>query len=136
METDQTLRRVERDAAIACGVMALAALALQRGAMSGAVGVIGGGALMAFSFRAIRGGVDAMVGRLAPGGEAGARPPAGRIGGVLVRFVLRYAIIGVAAWVLLTQLHAHPIGLIAGVTAPVIALGAEAFRLQRRPPAA
>jgi hypothetical protein len=137
MDSDLSLRRVERDAAIACAAMAVAALAIQRGAPGGAVGVVGGGALMAFSFRAIRGGVDAMVQRVAPRpGDAGPGPGAARIGWTLLRFVLRYAIIGVAAWALLTQVHAHPIGLIAGVTAPVIALSAEAVRLQRRPPSA
>lgn len=137
MESDLSLRRVERDAALACAAMAVLALVLQRGGLGGAVGVVGGGALMAFSFRAIRGGVDAMVQRVAPRpGDAGSTPGAGRIGWILLRFLFRYVIIGVAAWALLTQLHAHPLGLIAGVTAPVIALGAEAVRLQRRPPRA
>lgn len=137
MESDLSLTRVERDAAIACVVMAAAALAIQRGDPGGAIGVVGGGALMAFSFRAIRGGVDAMVQRVTPrAGDEAPRPGAGRIGWAVLRFVLRYAIIGVGAWALLTRLHAHPIGLIAGVTAPVIALSAEAVRLQRRPPAA
>jgi hypothetical protein len=136
MESDLSLKRVERDAAMACVVMAAAALAIQRGAPSGAIGVVGGGALMAFSFRAIRGGVDAMVQRVTPRpGDEAPRPGAGRIGWAVLRFVLRYAIIGVGAWALLTRLHAHPLGLIAGVTAPVIALSAEAVRLQRRPPA-
>jgi hypothetical protein len=134
-EPDLSLRRVERDAAIACATMAVIALALQRGAVSGALGVAGGGALMAFSFRAIRGGVDAMVGRVAPAqGDGQARPQAGRIGWAVLRFVLRYVVIGVAAWVLLAKLRAHPVGLIAGVTAPVVALTVEAVRLQRRPP--
>jgi hypothetical protein len=134
-EPDLSLRRVERDAVLACAGMAALALVLQRGAIGGALGVVGGGALMAFSFRAIRGGVDAMVGRVVPAqGDAHARLQAGRIGWAILRFVFRYAIIGVAAWVLLAKLRAHPIGLIAGVTAPVVALAAEAVRLQRRPP--
>jgi hypothetical protein len=111
--------------------MAALALALQRGQMSGALGVIGGGALMAYSFRAIRGGVDGLVQRLAPGVAATApRAPVNLVWAV-TRVVLRYAVIGFVAWVLLVKLHAHPLGLFAGVTAPVIALAAEAVRLQR-----
>jgi hypothetical protein len=134
-ERDLSLRRVERDAAIACVAMAAIALALQRGGTSGALGVIGGGALMAFSFRTIRRGVDAMVQRVAPrpDQEAGAPVPGrGRVGLIVLTFALRYVVIGVLAWALLVPLHAHPVGLIAGVTAPVVALTFEAVRLQRR----
>jgi hypothetical protein len=111
--------------------MAAFALALQRGQVSGALGVIGGGALMAYSFRAIRGGVDGLVQRLAPG-VAGTTPrvPVSPVWAV-TRVILRYAVIGFAAWVLLVKLRAHPLGIFAGVTAPVIALAVEAVRLQR-----
>jgi hypothetical protein len=86
---------------------------------------------MAYSFRAIRGGVDGLVQRLAPGVAATApRAPVSLVWAV-TRVVLRYAVIGFGAWVLLVKLHAHPLGLFAGVTAPVIALAAEAVRLQR-----
>ena len=39
----------------------------------------------------------------------------------------------VAAWLLLVPLRASPVGVVAGVTAPVVAVGIEAIRLQRRP---
>jgi hypothetical protein len=132
-EHDVSLRHVERDSAIACAVMVVVALVLQRGGTSGALGVIGGGFIMAFSFRAIRRGVDAMVHRVAPQAEGDA--PAisrGRVGWAVLGFALRYVMIGVVAWALLVPLHAHPVGMIAGVTAPVVALTIEAVRLQRR----
>jgi hypothetical protein len=130
-DVDPSLRRVERDAAIACGVMALAAILLQRGNPSGALGVLGGGAIMAVSYRAIRGGVDAMVARVLP--QAGRAPaPARTPVWPILKFLLRYAIIGAAAWILLVTLHAHPVGVVAGVTAPVVALTLEAWRHQRR----
>ncbi len=133
MESDLSLRRVERDAAIVCAVMAVAALAIQRGGTSGALGVIGGGALMAFSFRAIKGGVDALVRRLAPAAADGASAePRASLMWPVTAFVLRYVIVGVVAWLLLAVLRAHPVGLIAGVTAPVVAITGEAIRLQRR----
>lgn len=133
-ERDASLRRVERDAAIVCAVMAVLALALQRGGTSGALGVVGGGALMAYSFRAIRGGVDGLVQRIAPHAAAGTAPqtPVSLVWAV-TRVVVRYAVIGFVAWLLLVKLHAHPLGLFAGVTAPVLALAIEAVRLQRRP---
>lgn len=128
-ESDPSLRHLERDAAIACVAMALAALAIQRGDPSGALGVVGGGALMAFSFRAIRGGVDGVLGARPAAGDA--PPPTAGAAWAIVRFVLRYGVIGLAAWLLLVKLHAHPLGVFAGVTAPVIAIGIEAVRLTR-----
>jgi hypothetical protein len=132
-EGDASLRRIERDSAIACLVTAAAAVVVQRGGLSGALGVAGGGALMAFSYREIRAGVDAIVLRTAP--ADGAAPPSG--GRVLamwpiLRFVLRYGVMGLGAWLLLVPLHAHPVGVVAGVSAPVVAMAIEAIRLLRR----
>jgi hypothetical protein len=132
-ERDLSLRHVERDSAIACAVMVVIALVIQRGGTSGALGVIGGGFIMAFSFRAIRRGVDAMVQRVAPHNEGDAATTSrGRVGWTVLTFALRYVFIGVVAWALLVPLHAHPVGMMAGVTAPVVALTLEAVRLQRR----
>jgi hypothetical protein len=75
-DTDQALRRFERDAVLACGAMALLALAAERGRPDGAAGVVAGGALAALSYWAIKRGVDALVsasGR--PGPPASARGP-------------------------------------------------------------
>ena len=132
-ERDESLCRIERDSAIACLVMAVAALILQRGSLNGAVGVAGGGALMAFSYRALRAGVDAMVSRAASA-DGAALPSGGRVSVMwpILRFVLRYGMMGLAAWLLLVPLHAHPVGVVAGVSAPVVAMTIEAIRLLRR----
>ena len=133
VEPDPSLRRIQRDAAIICGVLAIAALAIQRGRPDGALGVVAGGALMAFSYRAIKGGVDALVRK-----SAGAAPvdesayvSKGAVAWALFKFIGRYAVIGLSAWAVLVPLRAHPIGLFAGVTVPVIAIGIEAVRLVR-----
>ena len=130
-EPDASLRRIERDSAIVCVLMAVGALILQRGGVGGALGVAGGGALMATSYRAIRAGVDAMVRGTVP--APGCPSPSGLARGrwPVLRLILRYGVVGLAAWGLLVPLQAHPVGIVAGVTAPVVAMAIEAFRLQR-----
>lgn len=134
-DRDASLRRVERDAILVCGVMAVTALALQGGRLDGALGVIGGGALMAVSYRAIKGGVTALVNRAetAAATPEGARAPSPRQARAMLSFVLRYALLAAGAYVILIPLRAHPLGVVSGVTAPVVAIGLEAARLQRRP---
>jgi len=44
----------------------------------------------------------------------------------------RYGVIALLAWVVLVPLRAHPLGVFAGVTAPVLAIGIEALRLAAR----
>lgn len=135
-ETDASLRRVERDAAIAAVVAAAAAMVIQRGRLDGALGVLAGASLMAFSYAAIKGGVTALVGRAADasGGEARRRVSKARLAWLAARFIGRYLVVGAAAWVVLVPLNAHPAGLFAGVTAPIVAIGIEAVRLALGPP--
>ena len=52
---------------------------------------------------------------------------------LLARFIGRYLVIGIVAWAVLVPLRAHPLGLFAGVTAPVVAIGIEAVRLALAP---
>jgi hypothetical protein len=47
----------------------------------------------------------------------------------VVTFIGRYLVVGFVAWAVLVPLRAHPIGLFAGVTIPVLAIGIEALRL-------
>jgi hypothetical protein len=126
-ELDASLRRVERDAIIIGVVMAGAALVIQDGRPGGALGVVGGGALMALSYRSIKGGVDAVVRRVAGNESSGSRRRGLR---ALVGVVFRYALLAAGAYVILIPLRAHPLGVIAGVTAPVVAIALEAARLQ------
>ena len=121
-EPDDSLRRVQRDAAIICVALAALAAVVMRGRPEGALGVLAGGALMAVSYAAIKGGVDAALKRRSSRAGAWAA----------FRFISRYGVIAVLAWAILVPLHAHPLGVFAGVTAPVLAIGIEAVRLARR----
>jgi hypothetical protein len=135
-EPDASLRRVRRDAVVICLASAASALVAAGGRPDGALGVLAGGALMAVSYSAIRVGVDAALRKASPRAEgepAAAAVSASRAAGwAAFRFVARYGIIAVLAWVVLVPLRAHPLGVFAGVTAPVLAIGVEAVRLVRR----
>jgi hypothetical protein len=128
-EPDDSLRRVQRDATIICVALAALAAVVMRGRPEGALGVLAGGVLMAVSYAAIKGGVDAALGRK---GEGASRAASSAAAWAAVRFIARYGVIAVLAWAILVPLHAHPLGVFAGVTAPVLAIGIEAMRLARR----
>ena len=134
-EADPTLRRVQRDSAVIAVAAAALALAIQRGRPEGALGVLAGAGLMAFSYMAIRSGVTALVQRAAATGRAEARQPVSnaRVAWTLAKFIGRYLLVGVVAWAVLVPLKAHPLGLFAGITVPVLAIGIEAVRLATAP---
>ncbi len=108
------LRQFERDALVACVVMALGAAAVA-GWLAGA-GVLGGGSLAAFSYRGLKsgiyGGIDPGSGRAIP----------------LVKFFTRYAILAVAAYVMLARLRLPPWAVAAGVSSLVVALAMAVAR--------
>lgn len=132
-ESDPMLRRFERNQAVATLVMA-AITAFWR--FDVALGVIGGGLLMAISYWAIRGGVDAIM--LAGGaGAAPARRASRRRVLLVAQFIGRYALLALGAYVMLVRLHAHPVGLLMGAASSALAVAAEAVRVVRawsRPP--
>jgi hypothetical protein len=158
-EVDPALRRFERDAAGACLVTALVAFgvaAVGSGvgpALRVGLGVIGGGLLTALSYRAIKGGVDVVMRAAgavaasapeAPGGAVGEAPSepdpgpprgpvlsVGRKAFFAVKFFTRYALLAIAAYVMLTCFRLHPVGLVAGATAPFLAAAVQAGRLSR-----
>ena len=134
-EADPSLRRVQRDSAVIAVAAAALALVIQRGGAGGALGVLAGAALMGFSYTAIKGGVTALLQRAAAASHAeqGERVSKTRVAWTLAKFIGRYLVVGVAAWAVLVPLRAHPLGLFAGVTVPVLAIGIEAVRLARRP---
>ena len=134
-EADPSLRRVQRDSAVIAVAAAALALVIQRGRAEGALGVLAGAALMAFSYTAIKGGVTTLLQRAAATTETApaARVSRGRVAWALFRFIGRYLVIGVAAWAALVPLRAHPLGLVAGVTVPVLAIAIEAVRLAKGP---
>src|SRR5436190_2156708 len=121
VESDPVLRRIERHSLIACVVLAVAAAIVTRGPQA-ALGVLGGGALVAISYRGIKGGMTALVDVGAGGG--GRRGVA--IG--LVKFFTRYAILAGAAYVIMARLRLPPVAVFAGASSLVIAVMVEALR--------
>jgi len=125
------LRRLERGALLwtilAAGVVLVAAPA-RTDIM---LGVAGGGVLSIVSFYAIRASVDAVMLTARPadaddGGGAAARKPG--LGGVLVKLTGRYALLGLLAYVMISRLRLHPLGLLVGVTALAASATVEAVR--------
>jgi len=118
-EIDPVIRRVERTGIAACAVMAAVAWAVARGNLTAPAGVFGGGALVWISYRGIKGGVDVLVGSVT-----------GRVGVAvaLVKFFTRYAILAVAAYVIMARLRMPPLAVIAGASSLVVAVAVEALR--------
>ena len=111
---DLLTRRFERDAVV------IAALLVGCGFVWDGVGfaaaVAGGAALAAYAYWGLRRGVDrALLGR-----NQGSWP--------LVKFFTRYAILAVAAYVMLARLRVSPVGFAVGVSWPVVAVAVTAAR--------
>ncbi len=130
MDRDPLLRRVERNALRACAVMALLALAWRGGRPDLAAAVAGGGLLAAISYRGIKGGIDALVTRVGERGESGARTARGW---ALVKFFTRYAMLALAAYIVIVRLRLHPVGVLLGASSLVVAAALEAARQVRAP---
>jgi hypothetical protein len=134
LDPDPSLRRLELTAAAFCGGAALVALIVQRGTPDVAAGIVGGGLLVAASYGAIRGSVNAVlraVGTAPPGSPPGTIAPAARRRAVAVavlRFSTRYALLALGAYVMIARFRLHPIGLLIGVSSAVIAASVEAVR--------
>ena len=111
---------------IACAAMAAAAWALAGGNVSAAAGVFGGGAIAWVSYRGIKGGVDVLTGVSSGGGSRRAGMAAG-----LVKVFTRYAILAVAAYVIMARLRLPPGAVCAGASSLVVAVMVEAVRPRR-----
>lgn len=130
---------MERTAVIACIVMAGAAFVLSRGRWAPVAGVLGGGLLVAVSYRTIGSGVGGLVELLAGGarsasagadpGEMDPRPAAPGVAWTMVLVLGRYALLALLAYVMIARLRLHPLGLLAGASSFVAAASIEALRL-------
>jgi len=113
--TDPLTRRFERDAVLVGALLVGAGFVWGGLEFSGAVA--GGAALAAYAYWGLRRGVDrALLGR-----NQGA--------GSLVKFFTRYAILAVAAYVMLARLRVSPVGLLAGASSLVAAACVAAARV-------
>ena len=118
-------RRLERTAAVV--LLAMGAAAWPLGGWRMAAGVLGGGLLSGLSYRALRRGVDAM-GPPTAGEEQHAGRSAAR---VALGLALRYALLLLAGYVIIARLRLHPLGVLLGVSAVVVAAMVEAVRSWR-----
>ena len=118
--TDESavLAQFERDLVIAALVLATGALIVPGGGSWPAAGVLAGGALVWASFRSLKAGIDAVF-------RGSARPA------TLVKIFTRYAILAVAAYVMLARLRLHPLGVLVGASSLVIAAASAAVSAPR-----
>ena len=112
------LAHFERDLVIAALVLATGALVVPGGGPWPAAGVLAGGALVWGSFRSLKAGIDAVF-------SGSARPA------TLVKIFTRYAILAIAAYVMLARLRLHPLGVLVGASSLVIAAASAAASAQR-----
>jgi hypothetical protein len=113
--------RLARRTAVTCVVLAAVLSLWERSAVVGA-SVAAGGVLIAISWWAITGAVDALI--LRSQSETGLKPA--RL--PLVKFFTRHAIVALAAYGMMVRLHLDPVGLLAGVSSLGVALGFEVLR--------
>jgi hypothetical protein len=122
------LPRLQRDTAVACLTMSLAALIVWPRTLAAAGGVLGGGVLVGISFWALRGVVDGVLGRADATDEPSSGPR--RAGGAsLVKTFTRYAILALAGYGMMARLRVDPVALLIGVTSVGVAAAAEAVRI-------
>jgi len=119
-ERDPLLRRVERNAVVACGVMAALAALISGEGGAAALGVMAGGVLAWISYRGIKGGIDALG-----GGDETTRV---KVGVGLVKFFTRYGILAAVAYVIMARARLPPVAVVAGASSLVIAVMLEAGR--------
>jgi hypothetical protein len=127
VEHDPTLRGVERNAIVIGALMTLAACFL-RPWPDLALGVIGGGLLVGFSYWSLKSGVSAMAAVLSTSGADAVRPRV-NMRRELAKLVLRYALLALLAYVMIARLRLHPWGLLAGASSVVAGVSLQALLL-------
>ena len=90
-------------------------------------GVVGGGLLSALSYRALKRGVEA-IGPPPPGQESRRPVSPGR---VALGLATRYALLLAVGYVIIARLRLHPVGVLVGVSAVVVAAMVESVRSWR-----
>ena len=122
MSSDPVVDRIGRTAIILCIVFAAISFAFWGARVAG--GVLGGGLLIGISFYTLGQGVAALA-LIAAGGGSARKAAAGTV----LKLVLRYALLGFLAYVMIARLRLHPIGLLAGASSVPAAAFVEAVRL-------
>ncbi|MGE5359193.1 MAG: hypothetical protein ACM3NQ_09255 [Bacteroidales bacterium] len=129
-ETDPLLRRFERNQVIVCAIVA-AAVALF-GRLDLAAGVVAGTLLMAIGYGGIKAAVNLLTAAAAGRADrtAAGTAPRRRLW-MLLKFTSRYALLVLAAYVMLVRLHLHPLGVMLGASTPVICAAIESVTIAR-----
>lgn len=137
------IARLQRDTVITVLALAVLLFLWRPRAPALALGVIGGGVLAALSYWAIRGAVASMTSGVPGGGPNGAGVitaeegetrefrPVSRLF-ALVKFFTRHAILALVAYGMMARLRLDPIGMLIGVSAPVVAAALESLRYLRK----
>jgi hypothetical protein len=136
VERDRTLRNVERNAFFICAAVTVMACFV-RPRPGVALGVVGGGLLVGVSYWSLKSGVTALVDVLAGAGKATgtpgeSTPSRANMRREIVKLSLRYALLGLLAYVMIARLRLHPWGLLAGASSVVAGVSWEAVRLLMR----
>jgi hypothetical protein len=118
---DAMLARVARRALVISAVIAAASLVL--GGLDAAAGAVGGAALAIMSFLLLRRGTTRAGDPARPGTAAR-----------LALTLLRYALLALAAYVMVAHVRLHPLGLMAGASSVVLAITIEAATHRRQEP--
>ena len=121
---------MERSALRIFAITAVAAAA-SGGGMRAVLGVVGGALLAAVSYRGIRAGVAALAGSGIARDGTRRRTTAAR---GLVKFITRFAILGLIAYVMMVRLRAQPVWMLLGASSLVAAAALEAARTPRAQP--
>jgi hypothetical protein len=127
VNTDPFLRRLESTAIVACLAMTALALLLAEERIGTAAAVLGGGALVGFSYWTIGTSVSALGRSMT---HSTARGP--RIAWIVLKVLGRYALLLLFAYVMIARLRLPPLGLLAGASSVVAAASAEAVRVLLR----
>jgi hypothetical protein len=127
VDGDPQLRGVERNALLICAAMTVGACFV-RPFPAVALGVLGGGVLVGFSYWSLKSGVTVLVDAMVATRPEAARPRA-QIRREMAKITLRYALLGLLAYVMIARLRLHPWGLLAGASSVVAGVSLEALRL-------
>ena len=109
--------------------MAAGALAIARGEPGPPLGVLGGGLLIAVSYRTIGSGVNRLVDLMAGQTEGDSSRHRSPLAWTVTKLAGRYALLAVLAYVMIARLRLHPVGLLVGASSVVAAASVEALRL-------
>jgi hypothetical protein len=101
------------------------------GGMRAGLGVLGGALLVAVSYRGVSAGVAALIDAGPAGGHAN-RTAATTWR--LVKYITRFAILAVIAYVMMVRLRAQPVWMLVGASSLVAAAAFEAVRPPRARP--